>query len=201
MAKRGLHIPSRPKLSSSAGLFEKRGDKWGGSRKTPANPKPPTALEQAADEALKKIGSSYGTAAEISERLRQANADDPELDQFTRARKASLRAPYVDPVPSGNTKDEQRKATSRLLKMQGKLRPNVVSAVSNSRTKTEAPLSVTDKKVMAKRGDLDEVRIDALMDEGLSREKARQQVVREREEEARRRADYAARKFGRGGND
>lgn len=127
MAKRGsTGFHARPKLTSSAGLFEKRGDKWGGGSRPLPLPHNPTAVELAIDAVLEKMGNAHGYAAEVSQRLRQANTDDPELDQFTRARKAEIKQRYVDPVGEKTEATPQRRVTNVLARMHKNMQKRVI---------------------------------------------------------------------------
>lgn len=97
MGKRGIYINSRPRLSSSAGAFEKRGDKWMTSR-----------------EGILEYGRNLDT-------------EDPERDwwfayngdtKHTRAYFANPQQPHMDPKGKPITESRARINISLGLKRQ-----------------------------------------------------------------------------------
>lgn len=99
MARRGKQGNfTRPKLSSSAGLFEKRGDKWGG-RNTPNPIVPPQSeADKNLERALRELNRRpVQTAKEAEARIKQAQGEDPDYDMHLRAKKAEPKPKYVDP--------------------------------------------------------------------------------------------------------
>lgn len=183
-AKQRVHGTLRPRLSSCSSLFEQRGDKWGGSNRPLLSPHIPSEAEKAAEDVLQRKGQSGQYVAEEAYRKAFAQREDPDFDQFIKATKAQEKREYRQPVGAAITATPKRKVANVLRRMHHKMQPKRVKVADR---KSKPGLAETD----------DEAKIIKLVQSGLSREKAIQTLAAERKEIATRRADYAARKFGR----
>jgi hypothetical protein len=200
---------TRPKLASSASLFEKRGDKWGGGSRPQPLPHNPTKAEQDIDAALKSLGptgqQSLQYAAEIAARLKHANAEDPDMDCWTKAGRAKDKQEYKQ-APGTPVEITMRKqiasvcrnpSSSKLIRSNPGILRQPVHRVDSNKGLGNVPTTDFDQAVLIEHGNIKEARVRLLAEKESSREKARKLLEEERKAEIARRADYMSSRLGK----
>jgi hypothetical protein len=143
----------KPKMQSSASLFDKRGDRWGGKNRHPGNPRPQTPAEEAIDQIAREMGGRITRyQAEDDELRRQANYDDPEMDQFTKAKKAVSPVEYKEKAGTPAQATPQRRAFGNTITMRKKVAHHPIRIDEKPKPKaieTARAAQVAEERLMA----------------------------------------------------
>lgn len=178
----------RPRLTSSASIFERRGDPWhGDGRRVHVTPPDTDDFTEAVDANRARAGLKP-LSFEADKKARQvmaAGREDPDYDQFTRAHKAQAKPVFVDPinVGTGAKNDIRRQITNLVRAGRREMAKNV--SQQDARPAHNKPLAYSPIHPEAK--------IIRKQQQGLSHDKAVEAVGKERIDHITKMADRAER--------